>query len=98
VTKVFRKKKKKLPRGVMNFPQARSQVPWGEGHLFLGTMYFPHKKPKFSRVTNVLNSFAITTISCLFLYKLATYPWKSFKGGYNFVIGSISITIHMQKL
>jgi hypothetical protein len=90
--------KKKLPQGIMNFPRGRAQVPWGERHLTPGTMYFLRKKPKFPRVTHVPNLFVITNISCLFLYKLATYPWKSFKEGYNFVVGSISITTHMQKL
>jgi len=90
--------KKTTSLGAMNFSRGRAQVPWGEGHLPQGTMYFPWKKPKFLKETHVLNLFAITTISCLFLYKLATYPWKILKEGYNFVVGNILITIHMQKL
>jgi hypothetical protein len=32
------------------------------------------------------------------LYKVVTYRWKGFKDSYNFVVGNISIKIHMQKL
>jgi hypothetical protein len=40
----------------------------------------------------------IIVISYLFLYKLATYHWKGLEESCNFVIESISIRIHMQKL
>jgi hypothetical protein len=49
-------------------------------------------------VTYVLNFFATMTISFSFLYKLATYYWKAFEEGYNFVLENMSIKIHMKKL
>jgi hypothetical protein len=52
-------------------------------------MHFHWKKLKFLRETHVLNLFGITTISCLFSYKLVTYPWKILKEGYNFVVENI---------
>jgi hypothetical protein len=67
----------------------------GEGPKFLrekGT--FPKKQCIFLRKTYVLNLFAITTISCLFLYRLVNYHWKGLEEGYNFVIGNISKTSH----
>jgi len=38
------------------------------------------------------------TISYSSLYKLATYHWKTFKEGYDFVLENKSIKIHMKKL
>lgn len=32
------------------------------------------------------------------LYKFMTYHWKAVEKGYNFVVGSTSIRIHMKKL
>jgi hypothetical protein len=32
------------------------------------------------------------------LYKFMTYHWKGVENGYNFVVGSTSIRIHMKKL
>jgi hypothetical protein len=90
--------KNQITQRAMNFSWGRAQVPWGKGHLPRQTMYFPWKKPKFPKEMHVLNLFAITIISCSFLYKLATYPWKGFKEGYNFVVVNISITTHIQKL
>jgi hypothetical protein len=49
-------------------------------------------------VTYVLKFFATMTISYSFLYKLATYYWKAFEKGYNFVLENMSIKIHMKKL
>jgi hypothetical protein len=48
--------------------------------------------------TNLSNFLIIIVISNLLLYKLVTYNWKGLKDIYNFVIGSISIKTHMQKL
>jgi hypothetical protein len=59
---------------------------------------FSKERPKFLEKTYVLNFFAITTISYLFLYKLVTYPWKGLKKRYNFMVGNTSTKIHMQKL
>jgi hypothetical protein len=56
----------------------------GKGASFLGN-------------NHVSNHFAITIISCLFSYMLA-YHWKGLEEGYKFVVGSISIKIHMKKL
>jgi len=52
----------------------------------------------FLRETYVPNLLTITIISRFFIYKLVTYHWKGLKESYNFVIESISIEIHMQKL
>jgi hypothetical protein len=56
------------------------------------------KRLKFLRETYVLNLFVIIIISLLFLYSLVNYHWKGIKERYNFVVGNISIKIHMQKL
>jgi hypothetical protein len=56
------------------------------------------KRPKFLKETYVSNFFVIVIISLLFLYSLAAYHWKGLKKIYNFVVGNISIKIHMQKL
>jgi hypothetical protein len=55
---------------------------------------------KFPReiYTYVLNFLEIIVIAWLFLYILTTYYWKAFKESYNFVVGSTSIVIHMQKI
>jgi hypothetical protein len=47
---------------------------------------FCKKQCIFLTETYVLNFFVITTISHLFLYKLAKYHWKGLEEGYNFVI------------
>jgi hypothetical protein len=60
--------------------------------MFFGEM------PKFIEKTYVSNLFAITNISCLFLYSFAIYHWKGFEESYNFLVANISIRIHMQKL
>jgi hypothetical protein len=59
---------------------------------------FSKERPKFIEKTYVPNLFAITNISCLFLYSFAIYNWKGFEKSYNFVVANISIRIHMQKL
>jgi hypothetical protein len=61
-------------------------------------MKIPKEMPKFLRETNVLNFFVTIIISCLLLYKLATYHWKALEKNYNFVVGSTLIIIHMKKL
>jgi hypothetical protein len=58
----------------------------------------PRKGPNTSRETYVLNLLAITAIPYLSLYRLVTHHWKGFEERYNFVVGSISIRTHMQKL
>jgi hypothetical protein len=58
---------------------------------------FPMERPKFPW-THVLIFFAIVIISCSFLYSLAAYHWKGFEKTYNFIVGNISIRIHMKKL
>jgi hypothetical protein len=78
----------------------------GEGPKFLeekGTFpkepyMFSRERLKFIKKTYVPNLFAITNISCLFLYSFATYHWKGFEESYNFVVANILIKIHMQKL
>ncbi len=54
-------------------------------------------KNNFAGKHNVSKLFTITIISYLLLYKLTTY-WKALEGNYNFVVGNISIKIHIQKL
>ncbi len=49
-------------------------------------------------ITYVLIFFATIMVSYSILYKLATYYWKAFKKGYNFVFENMSIKIHMKKL
>jgi hypothetical protein len=56
------------------------------------------ERPKFLRETYVLNLFVIIVIFFFKIYSLAAYHWKGFKESYNFVVGNISIKIHMQKL
>jgi hypothetical protein len=73
----------------MKFP--KEQMKFLEKHIY-------EKLEKFPRVTYVLNFFATMTISYSFLYRLATYHWKAFKEGYNFVLENTSIKIHMKKL
>jgi hypothetical protein len=91
--------KRQLPWGAMKFPWRRSQVPFGEGHFAWGNNVLSlGKRLKFLEKKYILNVFAITTISCLFLYRLATYHWKGLEVGYNFVVGNTSIKIHMKKL
>ncbi len=67
-----------------------------EKGTFLGEQCtFPKKRPKFHWETYVPNLFAITIISFLFSYVIATYHWKGFEKNYNFVGGNIPIKIHM---
>jgi hypothetical protein len=67
----------------MNFP-------W-ENNIFPKVQcIFLKERSKFLKEIYVPNLFAITTISCLFLYRLMTYDWKGFKEAYNFVVGNIS--------
>jgi hypothetical protein len=79
----------------MNFPWGKAQVSRGEGHLPWGQCISPKKRPKFHWETYVPNLFAITIISFLFSYVIATYHWKGFEKNYNFVGGNIPIKIHM---
>jgi hypothetical protein len=88
-----------------NFPKEQ-WILLGERPKFLGPKgTFPEERciflgerPKFPKKPYILNHFAITTISCLFIYSLTTYLWKGLEESYNFVIQNISIKIHMQKL
>jgi hypothetical protein len=48
--------------------------------------------------TYVLNFFAMIIISSSFVYRLVTYHWKGLKENNSYVVESISIKIHMQKL
>jgi hypothetical protein len=61
-------------------------------------MNFPWEGPKFFWETYVLNFFGNITFSCLFLYRHATSHWKGLKEGYNFVVESTLIIIHMKML
>jgi hypothetical protein len=54
--------------------------------------------PKYPGETYIQNFLAITFISCLSLYRLATYHWKGFEERYNFVVEKNLIGTHMQKL
>ncbi len=56
------------------------------------------KDPSSFKNNHVSNCFVITTISCWFFYKLANYHWKGFNDGYNSMVGSVSIGIHMKNL
>jgi len=95
-----------------NFPSEKYNFP-REQWIFLGERpkffekkdtflreqcIFPREMPKLPKETYVPNLFAITVISFLFLYVIATYHWKGFEESYNFVGGNISIKIHMQTL
>lgn len=62
-------------------------------------VFFLEEGPSSIRNNRVLNHFVITIISCSFSYIIVTYHhWKCVKKGYNFVVESISIRIHMKKL
>jgi hypothetical protein len=80
--------KKQLPRGAMKFPWGKAQVPCGEGHLAWENNVLSLERLKFLEKKYVPNIFVITTISCLFLYRLATYHWKGIEEGYNFAVGN----------
>jgi hypothetical protein len=56
------------------------------------------KGPRFPEETYVLKLLVIIIISYLFLYRLTTYHWKALEENYNFVVQSMSITTHMEKL
>jgi len=65
-----------------------------EGPSSLGRkLISPNSNGPSLKNNHVLNCFAITTISCSFLYKFMTYHWKGVEKGYNFVVGSILIII-----
>jgi hypothetical protein len=70
----------------------------GSSNFCLGNNIFSPGKGPSSSKKNVLNLFVITIISCLFLYCFITYHWKGFEKIYNFIVGNISIKIHMQNL
>jgi hypothetical protein len=72
--------------------------PEKKGTCFKEQCTFLGKRPKFNKETCVMNLFAIIIIFYSFLCKLATYYWKGCEESYNFVVGSIPIKIHMQKL
>jgi hypothetical protein len=48
--------------------------------------------------TYVSNFYAFGTISHFFWYMIAAYHWKGVHESYNFVVGSTSIKIRMEKL
>jgi hypothetical protein len=75
---------KKIPHKIMNFFGGRPKFGREKG-TFLKKQYI------FLRETYVLKLFAITTISCLFLYRLIHCYWKGLEDGYNFVIAYTSI-------
>jgi hypothetical protein len=73
-------------------------VPQGKRQLAQRTMKFPQGKTQVPWGNICYKYFTIIIISCSFLYRLATYHWKGFEESYNFVVGSISIKAHMQKI
>jgi hypothetical protein len=80
------------------FSLGKSSSSLGEkGSFFEEQCISLRKGPNLLRNNHVLNHFAIITISCLFLYRLIAYHWKGLEKGYNFVVESTSIKIHMKK-
>ncbi len=73
-------------------------IPWWKANFLKEQWTSPRERPKFPEKTYVLKLLAIIIISYLFLYRLATYHRKALEENYNFVIESMSITIHMKKL
>jgi hypothetical protein len=90
------------------FPREKNGIscsPWqlkfllpGDIIVTHGTMNFPCGKAQIPW-RNICSKFlGITIISYLFLYRFVTFHWKGLEENYNFVVQSISIKAHMQKL
>jgi len=71
-----------------------NEISFGKGSSFLGkkaaflrnNVLSLGKAPSSSRNNHVPNYFAITTMSCSFLYRLMIYHWKGLEKDYNFVV------------